>query len=215
MAATAGVATPFYPYRVVDTMGAQAAVRRFAEKSGQNNPGTTYLYQGTPVQIDVAGGTGFVIACPAMTSVATAIILGISNEAGHNLATSGTPGPGGGAYPLLPGSPVNQPSAVIIPGGAWPTDGTLGVALGTNINEFVGIEGGSTTDADGTIAQAQLGAIYGLTQDATTKFWYVDIDKSTAAGGACVEIVGFVDAIGTLHGRVIFRVAKAAQQYSQ
>lgn len=207
MAATAGFATPIIPYRVVNTEGAQAAVRRYLEKSTQ-----TFL-PGTPVQIDVAGATGFLIACPAMTSVATAIIAGFSLEKGHNLTTSGT-APTSGAD-VNEGSPVNQPLAVIIPGGAWPSDGSQGVALAADINQFIGIEGGSTTDADGTIAQSQLGSIFGLTKDATTNYWYVDIDKTTAAGGACVEIVGFVDPIGTLHGRVIFRVTQAAQQLSK
>lgn len=208
MAATAGVATPIYVYEVASTQGAQAAVRRLAEKSGQNTPSSTYLYQGTPVQVDVAGGTGFIIACPAITSVATAHIAGISLEPGHNLTTSGVPQQVGTA----PSPPQNQPNAVIIFGGAWPSDGTLGFAVAQDDNLFVGIEGGSTTDADGTIAQAQLGAIYGLTQDATTKYWYVDIDKNGTSSGACVEIVGFIDPVGTLHGRVMFRVTKAAQQ---
>lgn len=207
MAATAGVATPIQIYRVVDTMGAQGALRRFAEKLTQ-----TFLF-GTPVQVDVAGASGFVIACPAMTSVATAIIMGFSNEAAHNLAASGT-APAGGAQQTA-GAPVNQPLALIIPGGAWPADGTIGIQIAADVNEFIGLEGGSTTDADGTIAQAHLGAIFGLTKDATTGYWYVDIDKNTAALGACVEIIGFVDPVGTLHGRVIFRVTKAASQYRQ
>lgn len=208
MAATAGVATPFLPYRVVDTMGAQAPVRRYLEKATQT------FFIGTPVQIDVAGGTGFLIACPSMTSVATAIIVGMSIEAGHNLATSGV-APASGAS-VNQGAPVNQPNALIIPGGAWPFDGTLpgscGVALASGPNEFIGIEGGSTTDADGTIAQAQFMQIYGLTKDATTGYWYVDIDKNSTSLGACVQIVGFVDPVGTLHGRVIFRVTTAAAQ---
>jgi hypothetical protein len=208
MAASINVAQPIIPYRVVDTMGAQAAVRRFQEKAGQ-----TFLI-GTPVQIDVAGATGFLIACPAMTSVATALIAGFSLEIGHNLATSGVTPPGGAMQTA--GAPQNQPSAVIIPGGAWPFDGTLpgscGVHLAADVNDFIGTEGGSTTDADGTIAQAQFDNIYGLTKDLGNNYWYVDIDKATAATGACVQIIGFIDPIGTLHGRVIFRVTHAAAQ---
>lgn len=208
MAATAGVAVPIYAYRVQDTQGAQAAVRRYPEKSGQNTPSSTYLYVGTPVQIDVAGATGFVIACPAMTSVATAKIAGFSLEFGHNLTTSGVAAQVG----QLTGAVQNQTSAVIIFGGAWPSDGNMGISIANDINEFVGLLGGSTTDADGTIAQAQLGTLMGLTQDATTKYWYVDADKVATTAGGCVEITTLIDPIGTLHGRVGFRVAKAAQQ---
>lgn len=209
--ATAAKATPIWVYRQMPA-GAQPPVRRFAEKSGQNTPSSTYLYQGTPVQIDVAGATGYVICCPAMTDAATAKILGFSLEAGHNLSSSGVAGAGA---TVNQGAPIGQSSAVIIPGGAWPTDGTIGVALATDDVEFVGTLGHGSDNTLAIPAITMLGpaVFYGLTQDATNKFWYVDMNKATAGGGACVKITGFVDALGTLNGKVTFKVLRAAQQY--
>jgi hypothetical protein len=160
------------------------------------------------VQIDVAGSTGFLIACPAMTSAATAIIAGFSLEEGHNLTTSGVPKQMGTA----PSPPQNQPNAVIIFGGAWPSDGQLGFATAEDINEFIGMLGDSNDNTTAVLAQAMLGAVYGLTQDATTKYWYVDHHITSAAAGSCVQVTELVDAIGTLNGRVRFRVLKACQQ---
>jgi len=199
MAATAGVAVPFRIWKVDDTNGAQPGIRRYGEKASQ-----TFL-QGTPVQID--SGTGFVQANPTINSAATAIIAGMSTEGASNLTTSGT----AQTQNLIQKVP-NQTSAVITAIGAPPNDGTVGLVKASDTNIFIGLEGGSTTDADGTIAATDLGAIFGLTKDATTGFWYVDKDITTTAGGACVEVVELIDAVGTLHGRVAFKVTSAAQQ---
>jgi len=201
MAATAGVATPIVARRVGQSAQGNAYERRLSEKAAQ-----TFLI-GTPVAIDPA--TGFVYECPAIVSVATAVVAGVSVENASNLTTSGVP-----KTITLPNAPQNQPSAVIIPGGVPPNDGTVGFVVADDATEFIGVLGGSVTDADGTIAQTDLGALFGLTKDATTNYWYVDKDKTTAAGGWCVVITGFVDPVGTLHGRVIFRFIKAAQQLS-
>src|SRR5271156_218680 len=126
MAATIGVATPFQPYRTTITGPGTQPTQRPLEKATQ-----TFLY-GTPVQIDVAGATGFLIACPAMTSVATAIILGISQEAASNLTTSGV-----AQTQNLTNKVPNQSSAVITAIGAPPNDGTCGVYLAMDQTTFV------------------------------------------------------------------------------
>jgi hypothetical protein len=201
MAATSGAATPIYPFKVLIGGTANAVMLRRAEKLTQ-----TFL-QGTPLQIEVA--SGFVIASAAITSVATAFIAGFSGEPGANLTASGV------AKTLTQsGNPVNQPAAVFIPVGAFPNDGTTGFHEAVDSTIFIGVEGGSTLDADGTIAQTDLGAIFGLTKDPGNSFWYVDKDKTTTALGACVTITDLIDPVGTLHGRVGFKVLHAAQQLS-
>lgn len=201
MAASTGISQPFVVSRTPFADSGAPAIRRMAEKATQ-----TFL-QGTPVQVDVAGGTGFIIACPVMNSVATAIIAGMSHEPGANLSSSGV------AKTLNTGFNVqNQTSAVVIPIGAPINDGTTGFVLASDTSEFIGIMGDSANDALAVLAQAHVGAIFGLFKDPGNSFWYVDHNVTTAAGGACVEIIKLIDAVGTLHGRVLFRVTKAAQQ---
>jgi hypothetical protein len=201
MAASSGVARPIYPYRIKNNATGVAEIQRIGEKSGQ-----TFL-QGTPVQIDVAGATGFIIANPAIVSVATAIIAGFSTEFGHNLTTSGV----GQTQSTGQGVP-NQPSAAVFPIGAVAVDGTVGFAVANEITTFVGVYGDGTTAANAVLAQSQVGSIRGLIKDAGNNFWYVANDITTTAGGACVEIVSLISPIGTLNGLVEFRVTRAAQQ---
>jgi hypothetical protein len=91
-------------------------------------------------------------------------------------------------------------------------DGTIGFAVADDITTFIGVYGDSVTAANAVLAQAQVGAIRGLTKDAGNNFWYVDNAITTTVGGACVEIISLVSAIGTLNGLVEFRVTKVAQQ---
>jgi hypothetical protein len=208
MPATVGVATPIISLRVVGTVGAQAPIRRVIEKAGQ-----TFLI-GTPVQIDT--GTGAIQACAAITSVATAVIYGISTEPASNLATTGV------AQTLTYGSVQNQPAAVLIPVGAPPNDGTVGTLVASDQQIFQGRLGNSSDNTLATIAATDLGKIYGLTKDATTLEWYVDKNITTLAAGACVQITDIaglgtvahsvLDPVGTLNGRVGFVVLAAAQQ---
>ena len=201
MAASSGVATPILHKRTRLDTSAIANMKRMLEKSGQT------FNNGVPVQIEVA--TGFIIECATINSAATAIIAGIATEPGNNLTTSGI------AKTLTTGFKVNnQASAVVIPLGAPANDGTLGMVLATESMEFQGTYGDSATAANAVLAQVQVGAIRGLTKDAGNGFWYVDNNITTAAGGACVEIVELVDPVGTLNGKVIFKVTKAAQQLS-
>lgn len=200
MAATTGVATPIKIWKVQGIGTAQPSMRRIAEKAAQ-----TFLI-GTPVRVEAA--TGFLIANPTISSVATAIIAGFATEPANNLTTSGV------AKTLTYGSVQNQANAVLIPIGAPPNDGTMGVELANDIDWFVGVLGNSATAASATIAQTDLGALFGLTKDAGTNYWYIDNNITTAAGGACLVITELIDAVGTLNGREAFKVAKVAQQLS-
>jgi hypothetical protein len=161
---------------------------------------------GVPAQVDVAGATGFIIPCPTMNSVATAIIAGFTVETFSNLTTSGV------AKTLTYGSVQNQSSAVLIPIGAPPNDGTIGFYIATSEMVFVGTLGNSNTAANATVAQADVGKLYGLTKDAGNNYWYIDNNITTAATGGCVYIFELIDAVGLLNGREAFVVAPACQQ---
>jgi hypothetical protein len=181
-------------------------MRAIAEKATQ-----TFL-QGTPVQIDVAGATGFIIACPTISSVATANIAGFCTQPGANLSTSGV-----AKTQNLTQTVPNQTSAVITPIGAPPNDGMSYFDVASDDTIFVGIYGDSSDNTLAVLAQAQIGSTptvpgYGLTKDAGNSFWYVDNHITALASGACVEIMQLIDPIGTLNGRVAFRVIRAAQQ---
>jgi hypothetical protein len=201
MAASSGVARPIYPFRVKTNATGVAEIQRIAEKLGQ------VFLQGTPVQVDVAGATGFIIANPAIVSVATAIIAGFASEFGHNLATSGV----GVTQATGQGVP-NQPSAAVFPIGAVAVDGTIGFAVAGPDVTFIGVYGDSVTAANAVLAQAQVASIRGLTKDAGNNFWYIDNAITTAAAGACVQIISLISPIGTLNGLVEFRVTDAAIQ---
>ena len=201
MPATTGKATPIVARQILTGSAGVAQQDSIFEKSGQ-----TYL-QGTPVQVDVAGATGFIIACPVMTSVATAIIAGFSTQPGANLTTSGTP-----QTQNLTQKVPNQTLAVITPIGAPPNDGMAYFTVASDDNNFIGVFGDSSDNTLAVLAQAQVGAIFGLFKDPGTNFWYVDNHVTTTATGACVEILALVDPIGTLNGKVMFRVTRAAQQ---
>jgi hypothetical protein len=209
MPASINIAIPILSLRVVGTVGAQAPIQRRPEKAAQ-----TFL-NGVPVQIDT--GTGSVQACPAITSVATAVIFGFSAESASNLATTGV------AQTLAQrGNPPNQAAAVFIPVGAWPNDGTVGVVQALTLNIFVGRLGNSSDGTLAVVALTDYGKIYGLTQDAGNLQWYVDKNITTTAAGACVQITdigpagsvpnAILDPVGTNNGRVGFVVTAAAQQ---
>lgn len=196
MPASSNVATAIQHWRSRSPSGI-ADIRNYVEKATQ-----TFL-QGTPLQLSA----GFMQACATISSAATAIIAGISTVAGANLTTNGTP------KTLVTGQAVpNQPSAVIIPLGAPPNDGTTQILLAEDDQSFVGTFGDSATSTNAVLAATLVGGIFGLTKDAGNNFWYVDNNITTTAGGACVEIVNLIDPVGTLNGRVEFKITKAAQQ---
>jgi len=195
MAASVNVASPIYPLKVLIGGTAQAVTRRLPEQAGQ-----TFL-QGVPVQVQP--GNGFVRESPAITA-ANALIAGFSQEPANNLAQSGV-----AQTNTQQGHPPFQNFAVFIPVGAWPNDGTIGLHQAVDSTVFIGVVGGSVTDTDGVLLQTDLGAVFGLTKDAGNQFWYVDKDITTTTAGAIVQITDLLDPVGTLNGRVGFKVLHA------
>jgi hypothetical protein len=57
------------------------------------------------------------------------------------------------------------------------------------------------------LVQTDLGKRYGAAKDATTGYWYLDQDETTAD---VFEIVGFVSAIGDIRPRVLAEFVEAA-----
>jgi hypothetical protein len=198
VAASANIAQPIRVWKVQSAGAGAPQILRRGEDAGETGN------FGVPVQVEVA--SGFIQECAAITSVATALIAGISNEPFSNLTTDAT------AKTLTYGKVQNQSSAVLIPVGAPPNDGTIGFYQVSDEMVFVGVLGNSSTAANATIAQTDLGATFGLTQDATNKFWYIDNFKTAASAGACVVITELIDAVATLNGREAFKVLHAAQQ---
>ena len=190
-------AIPITAYRMKGGGAQTPELRRFLEKATQS------FVNGTPVQIEA--GVGYLQECGAIVSAATAVIAGFTTENASNLTTAGT------AKTLNTGAVVpNQASAVVIPLGAPLNLGDCGVAMATDLTEFVGRIGYAVA-----LAATHLNSKAGLTEDATGAqgFWYVDTTKSSVAGGACVQITELIDVIGTYGGRVAFRVLSAAQQF--
>lgn len=197
--AAGSLAVPIKVWKVLGAGDAQPQIRRLPEDDAET------FKEGTPVMVDRTTNVGYLIANPAITSIATAVIAGFSLEAGSNLTTRGVP------KTLTYGSVPNQASAVIIPIGAPLNDGKCGVALALDTTLFKGrLKNGQGSDH--TLVVTDLLAKFGLTID-TNGYWMVDSSKSTAAGGACVEIVEFIDPVGTVSGLVAFRVTTAAQQF--
>jgi hypothetical protein len=203
MAGTNTAAIPFTVWKVIGSSDALPLVRRLPQAATQ-----TFNY-GTPVSLV----SGYLQATATITGTSI-VIAGISQQAGDSIGTAGV-APVGGAS-LTYGSVPNQTSAVNIPMGAPMVDGNTGTLLASNTTWFVGC-----VDAAHTTAAADIGTIYGLTKDTTTNNWFVDTTITSAASGACVEVMEFVDPVGTglngsttttTGGRVAFRVTAAYQQ---
>ena len=194
------VGLPIQPWKVLNKNTGTPQTRRLLEKATQ-----TFL-QGTPVVVETS--SGYLIASPTLSSALT--IAGFSQEKAGNLTTSGT------AQTLNQGAPINQPNAVIIPGGAWPSDGRNGVWIADDDTIFIGI-----VDSDQTPAITDVGKIYGLTK-ASDGFWFVDKDITAAASGAILEIVeipvipgdSLAPATPVAGGKIAFRVTHAGQQFT-
>jgi hypothetical protein len=131
------------------------------------------------------------------------IIYGVSQEAGHNLATSGV------AQQESEGTPNNQPAAVITAPGAWPRDGLIGLyeANGTNIFS-ISLKVGQVFTQALIVDPATL---YRLIKDGVSGFWY--LDNTLTGGNAGVAILLGVDPScpNTVAGgcRVFFQFAEA------
>jgi len=181
------------PIKVVKVLGSgpiQPAARRLPEDASQ-----TFL-SGVPVYVDSTGYLAVVAAITASGSV----IAGFSSEPAHNLTSDGV------AKTLTYGSVENQANAVLIPVGAPPSDGACGVWIADDLTIFVG-----KTLSTHALAVTDVGLIYGLTAD-TNGQWFVDTAITTVNGGAVVEVTELIDAVGTLGGKVAFRVLRANQQ---
>jgi hypothetical protein len=185
-------------WRVNNATHALPQILRMPEAAALN------VNAGTPVYIGAAPNAGMLVERTAITA-AGAPIAGFTTEFGHNLTASGTAPVGGSG--LYYGSVPNQVNARNVPLGAPMADGRLGINVATDQTEFVG-----ATDAAHVVNNTDLGAIFGLTKDAVTRNWYIDSTISTTAAGACVQITSLVDPIGSLGGRLAFRVLRANQQ---
>lgn len=106
----------------------------------------------------------------------------------------------------LVGISVN-PASNVAAGAADPTTGdSYHLAYPFDLNkEFVGqLDASSTTVAAGThaLAQTDMWARYGITQDATSGLWYINFSDTT---NLFVVVTRAIDPIGTIAGRVGFK----------
>lgn len=186
----------YIPIGVRKVNGINAAfpqTERFSEKASQT------FKIGVPVQFNA----GYVQECATIDSTpANDPILGICTEPGNNLSSDGV------AKTLTYGSVQNQSAAVLIPVGAPPNDGKMGVVIANDNVEFF-----AATLVTHALAATDIGSQFGLTKDGSTGQWYVDTTITAVASGACVLVTDLIDAVGTLGGRVAFVVAPARQQF--
>lgn len=189
--ATQALSEPIVPYKLLVVNAVQAPMMRLAEKAAD-----TQLI-GTPCVVD---NTGYVLE-RAVINDGTDLIAGFTSEAAHDLASSGVP------KTLNYGAVQNQPLAVNTPVGAPLSDGKLGFYTAVDQVWFK-----AKVDDAHALAQADVGAIYGLTKG-SNNFWFVDTSITVVANGACVEVVELLDAIGTVGGHVAFKVMSVRQQF--
>jgi hypothetical protein len=182
---------PILVWRVNNATHALPQILRMAEAANVT------VNAGTPVAITTAG----YLAERLQTGPPTArYIAGFTTEAGHNLTVPALPPVGGSG--LYYGSVPSQINARNVPLGAPMADGALGIHVANDETEFVG-----ATISTYALATTDLGNQFGISKDATTGNWYLDPLATVA-----VLIVAFVDPIGTLGGRVAFRVIREMQQ---
>lgn len=119
---------------------------------------------------------GFLQEC---TFGAADIVYGFSQEPAHNLTVAGTP------QDLSEHAPINQPSGITTPIGAWIRDGRCGVWLANAVNVFSVV-----LKAGQTFSQALLvaGTLYGLTKDAPSGLWFLDTTV-TVGNSAVAELL--------------------------
>lgn len=193
-------AIPIVPWRTLGGNGAHPETRRLLENAAE-----TFL-QGTPVWVD---STGYLAASPTISSALT--IAGFSQQEAHNRTSDGV------VEHTTEGTVVNQPSAQVIPGGARPDDGRIGVWVATSQVVWIGAFYNDT--ALETPAQADVGQIYGLTKQ-SNGFWAVDKNITAAASGAICEIVDLPVISGNPQAPatpvpgslVAFKITQAARQ---
>ena len=188
----AGNAVPLKVYKVVGAGDAQPRIMRKLEEASQT------FKMGTPLK---SNSSGYMIAWAANANNSSGNIAGVATEPGSNLASNGTP------KTLTYGSVPMQANASIVPVGAPPNDGTVGILVAESSTIFVG----KCNDAH-NIAVTDVGRQGGLTYD-TNGFPIVETEANNAtANGACLIITELVDAVGTAGGKVAFRFLDSAQQ---
>lgn len=178
-------------------------VRRLLNVNAVTPPSDRFLEDVTQTfkrGVPVALVLGLLQEAGTINGVAVTFV-GFSDEFGHNLTVAGT------AKDLTYGNVQNQPSAVLIPVGAPLSDGRCQVNIASDLVIFQG-----KTDDAHALAVSDIGKIFGLTKDTASGQWFVDTTITAAASGACVEVMTIIDPVGTVGGRVSFRVTQAYQQ---
>ena len=132
--------------------------------------------KGTPLVVTTAGYLGTAVVANPYNGTG---MVGVSVDPGSNVAAGAADPNTGDAYHLM-----------------YP----LSLSL-----EFVGqLDASSTTLSAGThlLAQTDLWATYGITNDATSGLWYVNFSDTSDIR---VVVTRLIDPIGTIAGRVAFK----------
>lgn len=125
----------------------------------------------------------------------TSTIYGIADSPGQDLGSAGFFSGGStvnGIYVPVVGAP-NQGPLVILPNGVIFEGNICSVTAGD-------------PDQATTIAQTMVGTQYALSLDPTTSNWFID---ATASSNKKVVVTGLKDAVGTVCGRVYFKILSA------
>jgi hypothetical protein len=164
---------PIKAVQVLSQQGATPAALRTPEAAIQT------FNIGVPIRL-VAGYT------QECTFGAADTVYGVSSERAHNYTNAGGGVTFGLPYTIPPSvelnepassPPPNQPSAVVIPMGAAPRDGQLGLYEANGQTVFsIALKVGQVF----TIGLLIPGTLYGLTKDGTSTFWFLD---TTVVGG--------------------------------
>lgn len=193
MAGTQTGAIPFTVFQVVGSSDALPQQRRMPEEASNT------FKVGTPVVL----ASGYITDSSAISS-GTPALVGFSSEFAHNLASSGV-APAGGSGTTY-GSVQNQASAVNVPLGAPMSDGNCGVYIANDETIMVG-----KTDDAHTLAVTDVGSTFGLTKDSASGFWFIDTTITVVGSGAVALGLQMVDPVGTVGGRLSFRIIDAAR----
>jgi hypothetical protein len=196
-------AIPITPLRVLGGNGAHPVTRRLLEDAGE-----TFL-QGTPVVVQ--DSDGYLIESPTISSALT--IAGFSQQEARNRASDGV------VEHTTEGTVPFQTNAQVIPGGARPDDGRIGVWIANSQTEFVAAFYATATAAIPT--QADIGNIFGLTKQ-SNGFWAIDSDITAAASGAICLLTEILNIPGDplapatpIAGqKVAFKITAAGQQFN-
>ncbi len=188
----AGNAVPIKVFKVIGAGDAQPSMRRLPEEASMT------FKIGTPVKENTSG---CIINWAANANNAANNIAGIAAEPASNLTTNAT------AKTLTYGSVQSQANASLIPIGAPPNDGTIGLYLAIGTTIFVA----KCNDAH-NIAITDVGRQAGLTLDSNGYHFLETEANNATANGACALITELVDVAGTAGGKLAFRFLDSCQQ---